>query len=159
MTHRGTWFIALGVVSLAACSDGMGEPAPPPPPVVSSISPLSGPYGTTVTITGEHFGDAPLDNALTLAGVRSATVASWSDTEITFRFPFPATGNVALRTAGGSVEAGTFTPDEPSFGVSENLGSIPLAAAVLSNGSVGVVMLTAVSDPTRAWPSRLSTAT
>jgi len=62
----------------------------PPPPSMTSISPLLGPVETMVTITGSRFGAAQGANFVSFNGVRT-TAASWSDTNILAPVPLGAT--------------------------------------------------------------------
>src|SRR5687767_10420084 len=64
-------------------------PAPLPPPKVWSVSPTSGPWGTTVTITGTDLigsGDGPRlvlgAKGEVVLGLSSPAVKSWTDTSI-----------------------------------------------------------------------------
>lgn len=138
--------LVLGLI-LGGCDDSA---FPPPPPVVLGMSPLTGPYGTEVTIEGEHFGEASSSRRLSFAGVRDLAFVEWTDTRIRFRVPFPGAGRVSLLAPGGPIDAGTFTPDPIPWTVSRNLGSLPRAAAMMPNGNLGVVILTGASDPDAA---------
>ena len=98
--------------------------SPPPPPVVTAMSPTSGPYGTTITITGTGFGApdtgsgsaAPVDT-LAFTGMPAGVaigpvIVSWSDTQIVARAPFPAgPGTIAITSIGGETETPVFTPE------------------------------------------------
>ncbi|HBK87862.1 MAG TPA: hypothetical protein DDZ56_04380, partial [Cytophagales bacterium] len=53
-----------------------------PPPVITSFSPVSGPIGTTVTLTGTDFGTT-ISNNIVYFGARRATVTSASPTSLT----------------------------------------------------------------------------
>jgi RHS repeat-associated protein len=65
-------------------------------PSVSSMSPTSGPIGTSVTLTGANFGAAQGTSTVTFGGV-SAPVTSWSNTQIVTTVPSgAATGNVVV---------------------------------------------------------------
>lgn len=67
------------------------------PPVISSVTPASGPSGTQFTIAGGDFG--PNQGTLTLNGV-AATIGSWSNSSITATVPQGATsGNLQVTTA------------------------------------------------------------
>ena len=65
----------------------------PEPTTLSGFSPVSGSAGTTVTVSGAHFGTEP---TVTLGGV-AVTLTSHSDTSLSFAVPAGvATGNQAL---------------------------------------------------------------
>lgn len=59
-------------------------------PRITSISPLSGPVNTTVTIQGENFNTAPIANIVYFGAVK-ATVLTASSTSLTVRVPAGAT--------------------------------------------------------------------
>ena len=61
-------------------------PYPTSPPLITSLSPTSGPVGTTVTITGNNFGVAPANNTVYF-GAAKATVTSASATQIICTVP------------------------------------------------------------------------
>jgi len=91
------------------------------------MSPASGPYGTTITITGTGFGAAPVADTGSGSAVPVDTVeftgmpagvaigpviVSWSDTQIVARAAFPAgPGTIAITAIGGATETPVFTPD------------------------------------------------
>ena len=79
------------------CSEQNNTSSPAPcllnqiaPPVISSLSPTSGPVGTAITITGTSFGATQGDSTLLLNGA-PLTVTSWSDTQIAAIVPLTAT--------------------------------------------------------------------
>jgi len=65
------------------------DPTPPPPPHVTGMSPLTGPVGTSVTLTGTGFGTDPARTVVSLSGGLLLKVApsSLSDTSLTFTIP------------------------------------------------------------------------
>ncbi|MFH0991587.1 MAG: FG-GAP-like repeat-containing protein [bacterium] len=65
---------------------------PPPQNVltITSVSPLSGPIGTTVTITGSNFNVTPLNNVVYFGATR-ATVVTASSVSLTVTVPLGAT--------------------------------------------------------------------
>ena len=70
------------------------------PPVMTSLSPSSGPVGTVVTVNGTNFGATQGTSTITFKGIAAAPT-SWSATRIVV--PIPAgttTGNVVV-TVGG----------------------------------------------------------
>jgi hypothetical protein len=69
-------------------------------PTVSGFTPVSGPVGTSVTVTGSVFTGA---SAVTFNGSPAATFSLDSDTQITVIVPAGATsGTIAVTTAGGT---------------------------------------------------------
>ena len=76
---------------------------------ITSLYPLQGPVGTSVTVTGTSFGATPGANAVTVNG-RTATITSASATRLTFLVPPAATtGPVSVTSpAGSAVSASPF---------------------------------------------------
>jgi len=60
---------------------------PTNPPVISSISPMSGPVGTTVTITGTNFNKNATANNVVFFGAAKAVVTSATATQIVVTVP------------------------------------------------------------------------
>jgi IPT/TIG domain-containing protein/beta-propeller repeat-containing protein len=78
-------------------------------PVVSSLSPTSGPVGTQVTITGTGFGSSQ-GTGLVWIGTKYATVVSWSDTSVVATVAAAsATGGTQVYQGGVWSNAVTFT--------------------------------------------------
>ena len=99
----------LGCVALSGCApgasnDGSQPGAAPDAPVVSALSPASGPIaaGATVTITGERLDEV---TRVTFAGVGATDVTVVSDTEVT------AVAPVAADYAVGAEEVDVFADD------------------------------------------------
>jgi hypothetical protein len=75
----------------------------------TTLSPNSGPIGTSVTITGIGFGAKQDTSTVTFNGAK-AIVSSWSTTRIVTTVPGGAkTGDVIIRINGADSSAGTFT--------------------------------------------------
>jgi len=84
--------------------------APHYPPLLESLSPMSGPIGTLVTLGGQRFGDAQGDSEVTFNGTKAVTCASWSDTNIVCTVPEGATtGPVVVTTSSGTSNGIDFT--------------------------------------------------
>jgi RHS repeat-associated protein len=62
-----------------------------PLPVVSSISPILGGLGASITITGSNFGNSQGTNSVSFNGANAASITSWTDTQITATVPNAAT--------------------------------------------------------------------
>jgi hypothetical protein len=72
-----------------------------PYPAITGISPAQGPIGTSVIVTGSHFGSAQGSSTVTFSGVQ-APVTSWSDTRLVVTVPQGAsTGPVVVTTSEG----------------------------------------------------------
>jgi len=131
----------------------------PPPPQISSLTPNTGPIGTSVTIAGSNFGASA--GTVTFNGT-AATVSSWNSSSITVQVPANATsGPVVVTTSGGIASSGvTFTVLVPSIsgaitrasdGVAINgalvealqLGLVKGSATTASNGSYYILNLLA----------------
>ncbi|HWD07995.1 MAG TPA: IPT/TIG domain-containing protein [Actinomycetota bacterium] len=97
--------VGSGPAPLSPSPGGNNQPPPPPPPAptVSSISPASGPVGTSVTISGTNFSTA---NAVDF-GAWGATISSRSATTIVALAP-PGSGQVyvTVTNPGGSSAKG-----------------------------------------------------
>lgn len=79
------------------------------PPVVMSLSPTSGPVGSSITIIGSGFGTVQGNGFVLVNGI-TATVSAWSATQITITVPTGATtGPVLVDQYGVVAAAGTFT--------------------------------------------------
>jgi hypothetical protein len=104
----------IALTLLVACGGSDGPP-PPPAPIVNSMTPTSGTWGTQVTIDGANFGAVEGTTAVAFAGVGAAgfVVDTWNPSEITGRVAFPATGDVTVQSSAGTADAGTFTTSEP----------------------------------------------
>lgn len=78
-------------------------------PAISSVSPSSGPAGTTVTITGTNFDAKALNDTVKFNGV-TATITAASATQLVVTAPATGTsGNVTVKTAGGTSNGVVFT--------------------------------------------------
>lgn len=115
-----------------------GSTAPYPAPKITSMEPTTGAYGTLVTIQGEGLGNRELDGFVLAVGDQGEvaltpkdeeTVVSWTDDEITFRFPFPAEGAVALEAPKGAELAGEF---QPTWHIARELDKAPAASVLAS---------------------------
>jgi hypothetical protein len=146
--------------SSAGGNGGSDEPEPVPAPEIDAMTPLSGPYGTTVTLSGQGLGSAARpgvsltlgegDAALTLFPDDEAVV-SWDEAEIAFRVPFPHGGPLVIKTPQGTAQGQVFTPDwvaGPSI-------SMPLGASVLASLAPSANEMVAAfdSDPVRVVSS------
>ncbi len=105
------------------------------PPSISSLSPTSGPVGTSVTITGTNFGATQGTSIVSFNGI-SATPSSWSATSIVVPVPSGATTGSVVVTVGGLASIGiTFNVTSPGItGLSPAFG--PLGTSVTVSGSM-----------------------
>ncbi len=107
-----------------------------PPPSISSISPTSGPLGTSVTITGTNFGASQGTSTVTFNAVAGAPT-SWSATSIVVPVPNGATtGNVVVTVAGTPSNGVPFTVTAPGPSISSlSLTQGPVGATFTVNGA------------------------
>jgi hypothetical protein len=98
-------------------------------PNILSLTPASGPVGTTVTIGGNGFGTSQGFGGVTFNGT-SATVTNWSDTSISVTVPQgAATGNVVVTASSLLTSAGvpfTVPPTLVSLALSPSNPAIAL---------------------------------
>lgn len=79
------------------------------PPTITSISPATGPAGTSVTITGTNFKTTATDNSVNFNGT-PATVTSATATALVVTAPAGGTtGAVSVSTSDGTANGPTFT--------------------------------------------------
>ena len=99
----------LKAVAPAICSPCGTAPISPGGPMITAISPNTGPTGIKATVTGSGFGATQGTSTITVNGVLMP-VSSWSDTSITVTIPSGATtGNVVVTVNGVPSNGVTFT--------------------------------------------------
>lgn len=86
----------LSLLALIAAPPAFGGKSP----TISSLSPMSGAVGTSVTITGSNFGASQGSSTLTFNGV-AATATSWKTGSITVPVPTNATTGPVIVTVNG----------------------------------------------------------
>ena len=130
------WDFATGIGSVNAANLANNWPNPPLTPSITSVSPSSGPVGTSVTITGANFGSTQGSSTVKFNGT-VATPTSWSATSIVATVPSGAgTGNVVV-TVGGQASNGvsfTVTTTSPSI-TGLNPTSGPVGTSVTITGT------------------------
>ncbi|MGA9669747.1 MAG: FG-GAP-like repeat-containing protein, partial [Terracidiphilus sp.] len=106
--------------------------------VVTTVSPISGPSGTSITITGLSFGSTQGSSNVTIGGITAAATA-WSDTQIQAQIPNgtgPGPQAVAVSIGGVSGQGSTFTVSAAISGVYPSTG-LPGAVVKLSGTNFG----------------------
>lgn len=99
----------LGLIRLQLPTTGT-----PPAPVITSVSPLGGPVGTSVTIRGANFGDATQPTKSVLFNDVPTEPSSWNDTNIVAPVPPGAAGGqVKVVAFGLTSNAVPFTVGPP----------------------------------------------
>src|SRR6266851_3023502 len=84
-------------------------------PSITSLSPTSGPSGTSVTITGSHFGSSQGTSTVTLGGV-AAQVSSWGNGSIVALVPSGIANGavgVVVTVSGTASNSVNFTINNP----------------------------------------------
>lgn len=106
-------------------------------PMITAFTPDHGTIGRTVTITGTDFGAVQGDGTVTFNGV-TATIVSWSDTEIVAKVPAGAkTGLVVVCDTDSICSDGElFTIDSPGT-LSVPPTFTPFAGGLRDGGIVG----------------------
>jgi hypothetical protein len=116
---------------------------------VTSISPTSGPAGTTVTIFGSNFGGTQGSSTVDFNGA-GATVVSWGPSQIVVTVPQDATTGYIVVTVSGYWSAYYFT-------VAQNIGTGPSAPAsdirssVTPNARVLFLAMCGITNPYLAF--------
>jgi gliding motility-associated-like protein len=114
-------------------------------PTITSFTPVSGPVGTSVILTGTNFSTTPANNALAFNGTAAVVTASTA-TSITTSVPVGATtGKITVTVAGNTAtSAADFTvttaTNQPPI-ISSSTTAAPI------NGIVVVELLSLLSDP------------
>ena len=164
-SHTMTWGGSYSGMQLLSVSVVNFEAPVPDLPSVTAINPTSGAAGTSVTITGNHFGATQGTSTVTVNGA-SATVSAWSNIGITFTVPAdPTTGPVIVTTSLGSSEGKTFTVVGPSIAtLSPASGAIGTAVNIMGSGfgstkGSSTVTFNGASAAVSAWSNTLITCT
>jgi hypothetical protein len=99
-THRGIWNGTLTIHTTAGDRTAhLHAQTPAAPPSISSFTPMSGPVGTTVIITGSHFTGT---SAVSVGGTAAASFTVMSDTQIdAVVAPGTATGVISVTSPNG----------------------------------------------------------
>ncbi len=108
-TINGTWTLAPSgldwIADMAAFKAASGLTGPS----ITRLSPIAGPAGTSVTITGTNFGAMQGASTVTF-NTTTATPTSWSATSIVVAVPSGATtGNVVVTLPGAASNGVSFT--------------------------------------------------
>lgn len=102
-------------------------------PIITSLSPTSGPVGTSVVITGTGFGATQSTSTVAFNGT-TATPLSWSGTSVVAPVPpGAATGNVVV-TVGG------FSSSGQNFTVTSTVAAPSITSLSPSSGPVGTAV-------------------
>jgi hypothetical protein len=101
------------------------------PPVITSLSPNSGPVGTTVLISGSGFISGGLHGVVQFTGAFASTVYSYTNTSIVVAVPAGATtGPVFLELVNVNSNSMTFTVSAPT--------TPTITSLTPNNGGIGI---------------------
>ena len=92
-------------------------------PAILSLSPNSGPAGTTVTISGCNFGSSQGTSTVTINGANAGSASSWSATSIKINVPSGATSGNVVVTVGGVASNGLNFTVTTAAGCNVNAGN------------------------------------
>jgi len=133
---------AIFFACLAFTACGTSNAPPPATPIVSGISPDTGPWGTEVKIDGIHFGGQVGTGKVVFddeGGSIGFVVDSWNDAEIQGRIAFPANGTFRVQTAAGSSDVSSFVTEMPWMPSSAYDVTELVDASVMSTGDTVAV--------------------
>ncbi|MGC2830144.1 MAG: IPT/TIG domain-containing protein, partial [Candidatus Acidiferrum sp.] len=110
-------------------------------PFVTGVSPILGPVGTAVTITGSDFGTTQGTSTVTFNNVSATSISSWTNAQIVAQVPSttpPGPGPVVVTV--GSIASPsiiTFTTIKPTINSLSPPASQPLSFVTLSGSGYG----------------------
>jgi hypothetical protein len=147
--------VALSFVSAACTIPGDADDQDKDDsPLVSEVAPREGDYGTSLTVRGERLtgatvsARAPDGEVVQIVGAKKSPSKSKGSPQpalaieepLTFRFPFPAEGEMTLTAAGKDVSLGAFMPKtSPGRPAPFPEGSRVHGASVLGDATVAFV--------------------
>jgi hypothetical protein len=140
---------------VTASQQAANAPAPPPAPVITSVTPSADPGGA-VTITGQNFGSSQGSSYLTLAQGGTSwgapydgaklTITSWSDSSVTFNLP------------PGSNYPWPIQPGPATVTVTVSGQATPPATITVNGAAAAAPVLTAVTPSTTTAGSSVTLA-
>ncbi|MCZ7556870.1 MAG: IPT/TIG domain-containing protein [Bacteroidia bacterium] len=131
MTLRFLSLLVISLLFVAACSDDdTSTPFTPSVNVsISSVVPLSGPAGATVTIKGSNFGTNSGELSIKFGGI-AVTPTSLADTEMKIRVPAAlpkGNSNIEIQRGTGKKVTLQFTVEDPVVGIWTSQGQANVA--------------------------------
>ena len=140
---------------------------------IASVSPVSAPIGSTVTIAGNGFGVSQGSSIVTFNGV-AATASAWSSTSITVRVPAGATAGPVVVIVGGLasnsvsftvLQPPNITSVNPTVGIAgqsititgSNFGAAQGSSTVTFNGVIAIAANWSTTSITATVPAGAST--
>lgn len=104
-------------------------------PVINSLNPTSGIVGATVTISGSNFGS---NQGSVIVDDDTATITSWSDSEIQITIPDPQPGNWNYGEIPVVVKnSSEISSNSKTFNITDDPGPFTLSGPIGSYGSKG----------------------
>ena len=111
-------------------------------PTITSVSPASGPVGSSVTITGTNFGASQAASTVTFNGVTANTITAWSSTSIVATVPTEATtGAVVVTVDGVASNSVDFSVSAPIFTLTGSLATARMFQSAISLDSGAVLVI------------------
>ena len=104
-------------------------------PTITGISPARGSIGSSVTITGSGFGAAQSSNTISFYGGGTATVTSWTDTQIVALVPAgTVTGAISVKVASLAATGPIFEVEQITT-LTDSLGNQTSFATLIVGGA------------------------
>lgn len=125
-------------------------------PGISSVSPTSGPAGTSVNITGTNFGGSQGSSTVSFNGT-TATPTNWTNTTISVPVPNGATAGNIVVTVGGLASNGVnFTPTLGISSASPTKGPVGTNVTIYgtgfgSSGGTSTVTINGAAATPSSW--------
>jgi IPT/TIG domain/Fibronectin type III domain/Galactose oxidase, central domain/Kelch motif len=130
-------------------------------PQITSLAPISGAIGSSVTITGQLFGPPQPNSSVLFNGV-AAAITSWSATSIIVTVPIGATtGNVVVSVGGIPSNGVSFTPGPSITSLSSASGAVGNQIKIegVNFGLSGTVTFNGKTATTSNWTTSSVLAT
>lgn len=132
----GSVIVTVGGVS---SSNGLTLSTFTATPVITSLSPASGPVGTSVTISGANFG-ANNGNSYVIFNGTGATPTSWSNTSIVVPVPSGATTGSVVVQVPSSLVRGPIISNGVNFTVGSGSTTPNISSLSPTSGAVGAAV-------------------
>jgi hypothetical protein len=132
LSPASSWIATLAAFKTSTSADSQVSTAP----IITSLSPTSGPAGTAVTITGTNFGQTQGTSIVSFNGL-SATATTWSATAVVATVPTGATtGSVNITVNGVKSNSLQFSVTQISVSVSPASSTLQVGQSQLFTASV-----------------------
>jgi hypothetical protein len=132
LSPGSSWIATLAAFKTSTSADSQVSTAP----IITSLSPTSGPVGTAVTIAGINFGQTQGTSIVSFNGL-SATATTWSATAVVATVPSGATtGNVGITVNGVKSNSLQFSVTQISVSVSPASSTLQVGQSQLFTAGV-----------------------